>query len=320
MDLQDESAWHSSIYSDWLYVLRTLSEPTTDSRFPEAMRTRAWALRRLNTQLASWTQLRHTAVLYAKQPYAPIFVCYYPAGFVEPNPLFWGALADMAEHTRKVIETLPMQGANLWQARRADIPARFTTLDLAVVKAGQLTFLTRFATNVRTLSLLAEKELSQQAFTTNETEFLLNLVELQAQYGVLRYTGWYPGMFYAAQEGKDTFSPSLPVPSGTYGQPEDVPDFRKSTALVTDVLTAPPDNLVGDPGAVLHEGVGNVHFMLVAVDSGPDRMVYGGPVFSHYEFNVPGVNRLNDTEWQKMLDDGSAPEAPEWTGSWLAPK
>jgi hypothetical protein len=59
--------------------------------------------------------------------------------------------------------------------------------------------------------------------------------------------------------------------------------------------------------------------MLVAVDNGPDRMVYGGPVFSHYEFDVPGVKRLNDAEWQQMIDGGQTPAAPDWTHSWLAP-
>ena len=37
--------------------------------YPDAMRTRAWAMKDLNTQLASWTQFRHDTVLYAKQSY-----------------------------------------------------------------------------------------------------------------------------------------------------------------------------------------------------------------------------------------------------------
>ena len=69
MDQQTPSAWDSNIYMSWLACLRELSAPTTDPKYPEAMRTRAWAMKTLNTQLASWTQLRHDTILYAKQSY-----------------------------------------------------------------------------------------------------------------------------------------------------------------------------------------------------------------------------------------------------------
>ena len=54
---------------NWLATLRELSKPISDSKYPEAMRTRTWGMKTLNTQLASWTQLRHDTVLYAKQSY-----------------------------------------------------------------------------------------------------------------------------------------------------------------------------------------------------------------------------------------------------------
>lgn len=321
IDRQEEGAWHESTYGDWLATLRALSEPTTDNRFPESIRTRAWALRRMNTQLASWTQLRHASVLYVKQTYVPNIICFYPAGFVEPNPRFWGALQTMAENTHAHIEQLPLQGSALWQARAPKAPqVMHSSLDLPTVKTGQLQFLERFATNVATLKTLAEKQLRQEAFSTNETTFLLDLVEIQIIYGGPRYTGWYPYLFYGAQEGRDFFTEQVLSSYGDGTRPENVPQFRKSVPLVTDVLSAPPDPMAGDPGAVVHEGVGNVHFMLVAVDNGPDHMVYGGPVFSHYEFDMPGLQRLTDADWQGMIDAGAVPAPPEWTGSWLAPK
>jgi len=66
MDAQEPVAWESNIYLGWLAALRELSAPTTDSTYPEAMRTRAWSMKTLNAQLASWTQLRHDTTLYAK--------------------------------------------------------------------------------------------------------------------------------------------------------------------------------------------------------------------------------------------------------------
>jgi hypothetical protein len=52
MDEQTPEAWESNIYMSWLACLRELSAPTLDSKYPESMRTRAWAMKTLNTQLA----------------------------------------------------------------------------------------------------------------------------------------------------------------------------------------------------------------------------------------------------------------------------
>ena len=88
IDSQHPYCWQSSIYTDWLAALRTLSPPTTDAKYPESMRTRAWAMKTLNTQLASWTQLRHDTILYAKPSYTGMLICMYPSGFVEPRVEF----------------------------------------------------------------------------------------------------------------------------------------------------------------------------------------------------------------------------------------
>ena len=69
VDLQDPSVWTNNIYYYWLACLRELSAPTTGPEYPDALRTRAWGMKTLNTQLASWTELRHDTVLYVKQPY-----------------------------------------------------------------------------------------------------------------------------------------------------------------------------------------------------------------------------------------------------------
>ena len=108
--------------------------------------------------------------------------------------------------------------------------------------------------------------------------------------GSTRYGGWYPGLFY--QDRTD---------SGTWD------------AICADVHTDPPADLVGDPGCVLHQGVGNVDLLLIAIDNGKDRMVYAGPVLSHYEFEMTGVNRKADSEWRKGIKDGKLPPRPEWT-------
>jgi hypothetical protein len=98
-----------------------------------------------------------------------------------------------------------------------------------------------------------------------------------------------------------------------------VPGKAAGPPLVKDVQTDPPDPDINDPGAVLHEAVGNVNLIMIAVDNGPDRRVYAGPVLSHYEFEIPGTTRLTDAAWQAQLDAAEQPP-PDWTLSYLVPQ
>lgn len=89
---------------------------------------------------------------------------------------------------------------------------------------------------------------------------------------------------------------------------------------MADVHSAPPDIEGGYPGGVLHEAVGDVDLLLIAVDSGPDRMIYAGPTLSHYEFTEgPGLKRLSDAAWEKRLKSAK-PSRPFWTRDYLVPK
>ncbi len=77
------------------------------------MQTEAWLRKDLQTGLASWTELKHDTVLYAKQPAglggggAPLT----SFGYVEPNPLVFARIAIVAALTyqglaqRGLIET-----------------------------------------------------------------------------------------------------------------------------------------------------------------------------------------------------------------------
>src|SRR4030095_11654357 len=159
MDSQTPDAWENNIYMNWLACLRELSAPTTDAKFPEAMRTRAWAMKTLNTQMASWTQLRHDTVLYVKEPYPPPFGCSYPYGFVEPRPEFWKQMRILAESTE--------QGLAKAQARLQDSY-----------------FLHDFAETMRILEGIADKELTQQPLSATESVFLQHVVE------TVDYVGW----------------------------------------------------------------------------------------------------------------------------------
>jgi hypothetical protein len=144
--------------------------------------------------------------------------------------------------------------------------------------------------------------LAQQPFSTNEVAFIKGIMNSQAhEYFGPTYDGWYPHLFY-----KD------------YGQllgNTDTAPCMKVDPLVTDIQTSVPDDM-DVRGGVLHEGVGYVDMMLVAIDNGPDKAVYAGPMLSHYEFIKPGPTlvRLKDSQWYAPF-----PARPEWTRSYLVP-
>jgi hypothetical protein len=303
IDAQDSSAWTNNIYFCWLACLRELSTPTTGTEFPDAMRTPSWAMKTLNTQLASWTELRHDTVLYVKQPYTGQVLCSYPDGFIEPRVTFWEHMRDMALRTRDLMATLPTNGDFVFEPN--DTYDTAFTNSLGTIYTNRLQFLDNFATNMITLRDISLKELGRQALNSNEVFFVQSLIENPYQYGSVRsYSGWYPHIFYYnARALRSLISPC------------DMWD-----ALVTDVQTDPTDPVVGDPGSILHEGVGNVHLLVISVNWGlGDAAVYAGPVMSHYEFELGPTTRETDSQWKADLHNGVQPTQPDWTRSYLIP-
>jgi hypothetical protein len=288
IDALPRDAWDASLYTQWLGCLRELSTPTTDPTYPEAVRTSAWAQKTTATQLASWTQLRHDTVLYAKPSYSSGNTCYYPAGYVEPVPHFWRRFDEMVRSAAGYFENLPL-------------PERGDKYVHGQRRSRKLwtEHLQRFAAASGMLRAIAEKQAARTELSNEETEFLQQIVVRSGMCGAPPISGWYPQLF--ARRGDMT------------------DDAQKWTALVTDVHTDPSDPLVGDPGCVLHEGVGNVEFLVIAIDNGEDRVMYAGPVFSHYEFEAPVDQRLTNDEWQDRLRRGEAPPREEGAASYLAP-
>ena len=70
-------------------------------------------------------------------------------------------------------------------------------------------------------------------------------------------------------------------------------------------------------GSVLEEGVGDVNFVVVAIDNAGDRAAYVGPIYSYYEFISP--QRLTDEAWQQRIVSRQLPDRPSWTRSFQAP-
>jgi len=315
IDGQSPAAWTNTVYNHWLACLRELSSPTTDSQYPEAMRTRAWAKKTLNTQLASWTELRHDTVLYAEQSYTPILLCLYPKGYVEPRPAFWARMHEMALATREVLTTLSTNGVFNYTHYTNGV-SFVVSVSGATMYSNRLAVMDQFLNTTDTLRAISEKELSRTSLSADETLFLQHLVEFN-YYGARTYTGWYPALFY--EPGSQYIPPEYAPPND--GRTGDNQGSDYWDALVTDVHTDPSDDVVGDPGSILHEGVGNVNLLMIAVDCGPeDTAVYAGPVLSHYEFELGPTTRMTDSQWKTNVVGGALPPQPEWTLNYLVPK
>lgn len=101
-----EIDWKENIAVQWQRVLLELSKGRHPSNAPYFMNGTAWGKKDLNAALASYAELKHDAILYAKQPFAaecggggpedPIVRAY-----VEPNIEFWTAVIDLLNATKE---------------------------------------------------------------------------------------------------------------------------------------------------------------------------------------------------------------------------
>lgn len=185
VDAHPESYWQSSLYTSWLAALRTLS-PTAagtaldEPGLPEVARTEAWGHRLLNTQLASWAELRHDTLLYAKQSYTASNACEFPDAYVDPYPAFFHALARFAE-----------QG----QSRMLELAGLAPESGTLTYFAGYYQFLGEVASR---LAEMAEFQRTGQPHTLEQLDFINQAVQLERNCdGTDILTGWYSRLFVA---------------------------------------------------------------------------------------------------------------------------
>ena len=102
-----EIDWQQTISNRWMDALKTVSD--TCKGYPYFMLTPEWQKKDLNAALASWAELKHDAILYAKQPFGaecggggppePVVT-----GYVEPNVKFWEKAIQLLSATNDVLE------------------------------------------------------------------------------------------------------------------------------------------------------------------------------------------------------------------------
>jgi hypothetical protein len=149
-----DAGWFTSMAAKQLHVISTLARPRGET-FPAYMRGTAFAAKNLESQLGSFTQLKHDTVLYAKQVYAeagegglddkpPPVV----KGLVQPDLPFWREMERLARFA-------------------ADGFARHKLLPDAGEEFSRFQI---FATQMGTLRKLAEKQAAGADLTDDEWE------------------------------------------------------------------------------------------------------------------------------------------------------
>jgi hypothetical protein len=183
IEQKPEAYWNANLYNIWLDALRSLNAgAATEARLPETMRTAAWQRKQLQTQLASWTQLRHNTVLYAKQSYTSEAMCEYPTGYVEPYPETYARIKFFANEAARLIE-----------ATDYSLPGQ----DLSVTKQKQVAFLKKMAGTLARLESLARKELASEPFTVDDQQWIKRVIDRRGGgSGAPAYNGWYSDLFY----------------------------------------------------------------------------------------------------------------------------
>jgi hypothetical protein len=177
VDSYDPAFWQGTIYNGWLNSIRALNPPSERKELPAFMQTAAWWQEKMNTQLASWAELRHDFILYAKQSYTAGSTCSYPESYVEPVPTFYAAVKSFADAASAMMLKYPVHNQ-----RASDYFAYMSTIS-------------------DTLRGIAEKELSRTPLTPAEIHFLKTMLYDAPQGCGTQLRGWYTRLYYTGETG-----------------------------------------------------------------------------------------------------------------------
>lgn len=258
IDSYTSDFWNASIYSSWLNGIRSLNPPNSRENLPDFMKTAAWWQEKMNTQLASWTELRHDNILYAKQSYTGGTTCSFPYGYVEPIPQFFNAMKIFAETC----------SAKISQINFSD----------NFQKQMIIQYFQNFYNINDTLHSIASKELDNSELSSAEIKFLKSLLSYENMCGIT-YSGWYLSLFFDSWDEEN----------GLMKKDHIVADYHTAP-------TDEAGNMVGwvkhaGTGSV------DLAVVISNIPNG-QKMAFVGPVLSYYEYTTTNFLRLTDEEWK----------------------
>jgi hypothetical protein len=287
--------WNRNLYWSWLHALKPLLAEYGEG-YQSFMGTQAYRTKSLTSALASWAQLRHDTILYAKQSYtmgreASIRVPPLKPvqGYVEPLPEFYGRLLALARMTN--------QGLTEMKVLNARAKAR----------------LDEFEKLLERLLAVSEKELANEELKEQDYQFIRNFGEHLE--GVVVAPD--PDKLKALQQQLNRA-----IQAGDVKRRRDIEDMislenggAMKTTLIADVHTDQNSK------KVLEEGTGYVDLGVFVYRQPDGRLVLGaGPVLSYHEFKHPMSDRLTDEKWRTLLKGKDAHSPLEWTREYLSGK
>jgi hypothetical protein len=216
-------------------------------------------------------------------------MCQYPAGYIEPYPAFYAAIAGYAQ-----------AGHTLYK----DIPS--STLAARSLQQKALAYFDHLLRVSGQLQSMAEKELRGEKFSAEDEKFLKGIVVLQKENAICglkseQWDGWYAALYPWYSE-------------------RNLIDFNDYNPLV---ITGIHTNTAAQipPQGVLHVGTGLTATQLFIVDANNTLAIYVSPAFTYYEFVEKGFPppRLSDLEWAERLGTNQRPLPPQWTASFRLP-
>jgi hypothetical protein len=269
----DPTLWNGSLYHLWLGALRGLSpDPQRDTVLPAPLTSDAWAKRMLNAQLASWAELRHDNLLYAKESFTAMAECAYPDAYVEPYPAFYAAMEALAAKGKDTIAKLPVKSPN---------------------DAKLIEYFDRMRATMLKLHLLADKERTGKPLDEDDIGWINHMVSLTGKSAGCTFVrepeGWYADLYYDRFRILD----HQPIVADVHTQPTDA--NGNMIGAVLHVGTGYPYMFVAE---LQHDG-------------GKHRAAYRGFVSSYGEEITTDFKRYTDSTWREKVEK-APPAPPAW--------
>lgn len=266
-----EIDWNETVATQWINSLKVLCDK--NSKYPYFMQTPQWDKKNLNSALASWAELKHDAILYAKQPAGaecggdgppPPIV----KGYVEPNVSYWQLALTLIDATEAV----------------------YTRYNLSTEKTHDISDRLR-----------------------EEAQFLLNISKKELQGKRLNDQEYLQIMVIGAEFENLTLDLlRQPDQEYLYGW-ESIEGADRSISVVADVITASYKNIPINQRSILYEAVGPACEIYVIVEIDGLLYLTRGAVFSYREFQrALSEPRWTDEEWQEQLKQQPRTGEPDW--------
>ncbi|MBV9349562.1 MAG: DUF3160 domain-containing protein, partial [Patescibacteria group bacterium] len=317
-----DAYWQNTSYGSTLWTISGLFDWLEKNRpsLPAFMGSPLWSAKTLMTGSAFWTELRHTAILYAKQSFAekggggddscdtrsfppP------PKGYVEPDPAAYDRLSYMAQRLSAEykargydLENLPRLDSYI---KLLDVVKDYTKRELENTPNEEPTVTTTRHSYDENKDCVETKISPFAAVVRPGDPYVSAHVATSTDNGmdVASLSRWEELRVDLVNRMQE----SLPVPV----EGPILPIKDKRAALVADVHT-------DKDGNVLEEGTGVPRLIFVAVKDANGPRLTVGFTYSQYESVSPG-DRLTDEQWQSNFyedtgDDSTITYKPksEW--------